>query len=150
MCPWCHNLPFYLTRGESIEILLYEKLNQVTYQYCAWSSEQAYIAIEKIIRTPKKSACFISEQSEYKTILTVKHIRESPSASHIWGQTRNSSRMRTILAFTACISPVTFSVFMQRFLTRTSLQSLKRPHRSQRCIQYMFYKPELRVIHSHC
>ena len=55
-------------------VLLAEKLNRVTYQYCVRS----------------------------------------------W-QTRNTSQLWTSLAFRAGISPITFSVYMQTSLTRTSL-----------------------------
>ncbi len=41
----------------------------------------------------------------------------------------DSSYMWTSLVFRPCISPITFSVFMQSFLTRTSLKSQKIPHR---------------------
>ena len=43
-------------------------------------------------------------------------------------QTRNTRHLWTSLAFRECISPITFSVFMQSFLTRTSLPSQKIPH----------------------
>ena len=81
-----YDLPFKLTPSRSIEMLLADKLNRVTYQYCARS----------------------------------------------W-QTRNTSHLWTSLAFRACISPITFTVFMQSFLTRTSLPSLQIPHRPHRC-----------------